>query len=252
MRAISRRLALAVLLLGCADAASAQTANDIVERSITAMGGRAAMGKLKSRVMTGTITLSTPAGDISGSIEILSAAPNKSRSLVKADLTALGAGPLVLDQRFDGSSGYTLDNLQGNRDMTGNQLDNMRNGSSFPHPFLTYKDMGTTVQLSGKEKVGERDAYVLTFDPTSGSVVRNYIDAETYLPLRSVMKINVPQIGQDVEQTTEFLDYREVDGIKMAFRVEARSTIQNVTIVATKVEHNVSVDDTLFFKPAAK
>ena len=76
-----------------------------------------------------------------------------------------------------------LDNLQGNRDITGNQLDNLRSGS-FPHPFLNYKAMGTTAQLGGKEKVGERDAYLLIFEPTSGSVVRQYIDAETYFRSR--------------------------------------------------------------------
>ena len=71
--------------------------------------------------------------------------------------------------------------------------------------------MGTAAQLNGKEKVGDREAHVLIFEPTSGSLVRHYIDAETYLPIKSVIKVDVPQIGQQVEQTTEFLDYREVE-----------------------------------------
>jgi hypothetical protein len=198
--------------------------------------------------MIGTIALSTPAGDIAGSIEILNVAPNKSRTLIKADLSALGAGQLVLDQRFDGTSGYALDTLQGNRDITGNQLDNLRNGS-FPHPFLNYKEMGVTAQVSGKERVGEREAYVVIFEPPSGSVVRQYIDAETYLPIKVVVKVDVPQLGQEVEQTTEFLDYREVDGIKLPFRLMATSAVQNYTITITKVEHNVRVDEALFSKP---
>jgi len=130
---------------------------------------------------------------------------------------------LVLDQRFDGNAGYVLDSLQGNHDITGNQLDNMRAGS-FPHPFLTYKEMGATVRLGGREKVGEREAYLLILEPPSGSVVREYIDAETYLPMKVVMKIDVPQVGREVEQTTEFLDYREVDGIKLPFRVTSTSS----------------------------
>jgi zinc protease len=249
MRIESRRLAVALLLVGWAHVVWAQTADDVVNRSLTAIGGRAALGKLKSRSMIGTIALSTPAGDIAGSIEILNAAPNKSRTLIKADLSALGAGQLVLDQRFDGTSGYALDTLQGNRDITGNQLDNLRNGS-FPHPFLNYKEMGVTAQVSGKERVGEREAYVVIFEPPSGSVVRQYIDAETYLPIKVVVKVDVPQLGQEVEQTTEFLDYREVDGIKLPFRLMATSAVQNYTITITKVEHNVRVDEALFSKPA--
>ena len=244
----SYRLAVTVLVLGCAQVALAQTADEVIARSVTAIGGRAALVKLKTRSMTGTITLSTPAGEIKGSVEILDAAPNKSRSVIKADLTALGAGPLVLDQRFDGHTGYVLDSLQGNRDITGNQLDNLRN-SAFPHSFLNYKEMGTAVRLSGKEKVGDREAYVVVFEPTSGSLVRQHIDAETYLPVKYAVKVDVPQIGQQMEQTTEFLDYREVDGIKMPFQLRATSSLQNYTITITKVEHNVAIDDALFSKP---
>jgi hypothetical protein len=249
MRVVSRRLAVALLLLGWADVVWAQTADDVVNRCLTALGGRTAFGKLKSRSTIGTITLSTPAGDITGSVEILNAAPNKSRSLIKADLSALGAGQLVLDQRFDGNSGYVMDTLQGDHDITGNQLDDLRNGS-FPHPFLNYKEMGVTAQVSGKEKVGEREAYLVIFDPTSGHVVRQYVDAETYLPIAMVVKVDVPQLGREVELMTEFLDYREVDGIKLPFRLKVTSPVQNYTITITKMEHNVRIDETLFSKPA--
>ena len=249
MRVVPRVVAAALLFAASTSVVSAQTAGEVIEKSLAALGGRAAHAKLKSRSMVGTISLATPAGDIGGTIEILGAPPNKMRTLIKADLTALGAGPMVVDQRFDGHNGYVLDSLQGNRELTGNQLDNMRNGG-FPHPFLTYKEVGTTVQLKGKEKVGDRDAFVLVFDPTSGSEVRNYIDAETYLPLKSVVTVNVPQLGQDVEQTTEFQDYREIDGVKVPFRLRSTSSVQSFTVTFTKIEHNVSVDEKLFAKPA--
>jgi hypothetical protein len=76
MRVVSTRLAVALFLLAWAPLASAQTADEVVERCLTAAGGRAALGKVKSRSMSGTIVLFTPAGDITGSVEILNAAPN--------------------------------------------------------------------------------------------------------------------------------------------------------------------------------
>lgn len=249
MRILSVAVTVALVQLVSASGAWAQTADEVIERSLKAVGGRAAHEKLKSRLMTGTITLSTPAGDISGTVEILNAAPNKARSLIKADLSSLGAGPLVLDQRFDGSTGYVLDTLQGNREITGNQLDNMRN-ASFPHPFLTYKELGIAVKLVGKEKVGDREAFVMIFDPPSGSELRQFIDAETYMPIKVVMKVDVPQLGQEIEQTTELLDFKEVDGVKVPFRMRATSNIQNYTVVIDKIEHNVTVDEKLFSKPA--
>jgi hypothetical protein len=248
MSLMSRPLVLALLFLASARPGLAQTADEVIEKTIAAVGGRAALGKLTSQSATGTITLSTPAGDISGSIEILNALPNKSRTLIKADLSALGAGQLVMDQRFDGSTGYVLDSLQGNRDITGNQLDNMRNGS-FPHPFLNYKKLGATAQLGPKEKVGDRDAYPLTLEFPSGSVVHHYIDAETYLTIRVVLKTDVPQLGREIEQTNELLDYRQVGGVKVPFQIQSTSSVQNFSIVLANVEHNARVDDTLFRKP---
>jgi hypothetical protein len=248
MRVVSS-LVLASLLLVWPHVARAQTVDQVVDRCVAALGGRAAHAKLRSRSSIGSITLTTPGGDISGSIEVLNATPNKVRTLIKADLSSFGAGQLVLDQRFDGTAGYVMDTLQGNRDITGNQLDNLRNGS-FPHPLLNYKEMGATARLGGREKIGERDAYSLSLEPPSGSVVHLYIDAETYLPVKVMVTADVPQLGRELEQTVEFLDYREVDGVKLPFQLKATSAVQNYTINVTKVEHNVRIDEALFSKPA--
>ena len=247
MRTLSRRLVLAVLVLGWAQNAVAQTADEVIEKYLTAIGGREALAKLTSRTTTGTITLSTPGGDVSGPVEIYNQAPNKSRTLIRLDLSSFGAGQMTFDQRFNGTSGYVIDTLQGNRDIAGNQLENMKN-TSFPTPFLNYKELGATAELGGKEKVGERDAYVLIFTPRSGSVARQFIDTESYLPIKTVIKIELPQVGE-VEQTTEFSDYRPVDGIKVSFSVRATSAVQTSTVAITKVEHNTKIDDTLCSKP---
>ena len=244
---IATRLAVAVVVVLSANAAWAQTADEVIEKSLAALGGRAAHAKIKTRSMAGTITLGTPAGDIPGTIEIVNALPNKTRTLIKADLTSLGAGPLVIDQRFDGKSGYALDTLQGNREITGNQLDNMRN-TGFPNAFLTYKDLGIVARLEGKEKLGEREFYVLVFEPKAGSAIRQYIDAETFIPTRFVLKVSVPQMGE-LEQTTELSDYRDVDGIKLPFKLASSSSLQSYTVELSKIEHNVPVDEKLFVKP---
>lgn len=243
---LTRILAIAALF-ATADVAAAQTVDEVVDKHLAALGGRAAVEKIKSRAMTGTITLVTPGGDVAGTIETWNQAPNKSRTLIKVDLTALGAGPLVIDQRFDGTTGYVLDSLQGNRDITGNQLDNMRN-AAFPSQLLNYKSRGVAASVT-KEKAGDRDAYVISLEPPAGSVVRHFIDAETYLPLKNVVKVDVPQLGTQVEQTTEFSDFRVVDGVKSAFRVATSSSVQRFTIDVSKVEHNVAIDESSFSKP---
>ena len=104
--------------------------------------------------MSGTITLSTPVGELTGPVEVLNQAPNKARTLIKLDLAAVGAGEMTIDQRFDGTAGIVMDSMQGNRDISGEQLDSMRN-ATFPSPFLDYKERGVTVEL-GPQREGRR------------------------------------------------------------------------------------------------
>src|SRR5215831_12508906 len=205
----SRRLLLLAVFLGCVQLAAAQTADEIIEKHLAALGGRAALNNLKSRSVKGTITVSTPGGDLTGPIEALNEVPNKSRTFIQLDLTSLGLGKVVQDQRFDGTSGYVIDTLQGNRDITGDQLEVMKN-AQFPNMLLNYKALGATVELAGKEKVGDRDAYVLIAKPKTGPSIRQYIDAESYLPIKTVMKVMVPQLGSEVEQTIEVSDFKEI------------------------------------------
>ena len=67
----------------------AQTADEIIEKHLAATGGRAALAKLSSRVATGTIALTTPVGELKGTIEVSQKKPNKTRTLIKIDATDL-------------------------------------------------------------------------------------------------------------------------------------------------------------------
>ena len=250
MRSTSARFLLAVTFLVCARMAAAQTADDIIEKSLTAQGGREALGKITSRSMKGSIVVSSPAGELPGTIEVLNQSPNKVRTLINLDLTAVGAGAITVDQRFDGTNGYAIDSMRGDSEITGDRLAGLRN-NAFPTPFLTYKDRGTKVVLAGKEKVGDKDAHVLSVTPTTGPATRLWIDADSYLPMKVSTTIDTPETGP-LEQITEFSDYRDVDGVKVPFKLTNTSAVQSFVVKVTSVEHNVKIDPTLFVKPAAK
>lgn len=230
-----------------AEVAYPQTADDIVEKHVAAMGGRAALEKVTSRVMTGIISVSTPGGGLSGSIEVYNKAPNKSRTAVKIDASQFGLGQIVQDQRFNGTSGYAIDTLNGNREITGDQLEVART-NTFPSPLLKYKDAGSKLELLGREKAGDRDAYVLRLTPKTGPSARMLIDAETYLLAKTIITVNVPQIGGDVEQTVVVSDYRDVDGVKVPYQIQSINQFQTISITATKVEQNMAIDDKMFSK----
>jgi outer membrane lipoprotein-sorting protein len=238
---------LVALVLGGAGTARAQTVDDVVNKVVAALGGREALNKITSRSTSGKISVSTAAGEIPGTVEVSNQAPNKIRTLISLDLSSLGAGALTLDRRFDGSAGYVMDSMQGNRDITGDELANMKN-ADFPTPLLRYKERGMKIELGPKEKVGEHDTQVLLIAPQAGPPSKLYVDTQTWLPARVVQTLELPEVGR-IEQTTDLSDYRVVDGVKVPFAIHTVSTAQTISISLDKVEHNVKIDTALFGKP---
>jgi outer membrane lipoprotein-sorting protein len=252
MKVALRPMVLGVLLVLAAVPALAQTADDIVDKYLAAAGGRAAFAKLTSRVATGSITLSSPVGDLNGTIEVYSKAPNKGRTLIKVDVTALGAGTVINDQRFDGTTGFVIDSLNGNREITGAQLDTLRNGA-FPTVLLDYKQRGIALALEpSKQEVAGKPAYVITVTPKAGPPARMFVDQDSFMLVRTSTTLNVPQLGSDIEQVVEFSDFRDVDGIKVPFVTRTVNQVQTVVTMLTSVKHNVEIDDSMFTKPATQ
>jgi outer membrane lipoprotein-sorting protein len=249
MRVIAKGVLLTTFVLMGA-VASAQTADEIIEKSIVASGGREALAKVTSRATSGTMTVSTPGGDITGTIEALNQAPNKLQTVITLDLSAMGAGKMTIDQRFDGTNGWATNSMQGETPVTSGQLDTWRN-AIFPSPFLDYKARGTKIELTGKEKLEDKDVYALLITPATGPTTRLWVDATTYQPVKTVTTVETAEVGT-FEQSAVMSDFREVDGLTLPFKIVGTSTIQTFTVVVTKVEHNVTVDSARFAKPAAK
>jgi hypothetical protein len=65
-----------------------------------------------------------------------------------------------------------------------------------------------------------------------------------------VITINVPQLGTDVEQNVELSDYRDVDGVKVPFRIRSVNSLQAITMTFSKVEQNTDIEAKSFSKPA--
>jgi outer membrane lipoprotein-sorting protein len=248
MKAATRWAAAAGIVLW-AGAAQAQTADEAIEKALAAMGGRAALTKLNTRVITGTMTVSTQGVDIPGTVEMSYKAPNLARSFMKLDLSAYGGQEMVIDRRCDGKTAFEINSQTGVKEITGNQLENMLN-ASFPSPFLNYKQAGSKVEVAGKEKLGEKDVIVLIFTPKAGSVSKLYFDAQTWLLVRSVGKVNLPEAGGEIEQTTDPSDYRDVDGVKLPYTLAMSNPAQSLTIRIQKVEHNKPLEDSIFGRVA--
>ena len=230
--------------------ATAQTADEIAEKVLAALGGKEALGKLTSRRAVGTITVSSGQGDLKGPIEIVNKAPNKSHSHIELDTAPLGGpGMMMIDQKFNGTTGVNQNSIQGEIEWSLNQIQNAKN-NFFPTPLLNYKARGTTLEALPKEQVGAKSYLVLRATPKEGSPVKIYVDPDTFLPARTWVKVDMASVGE-LEQTVELFDYRVVDGVKWPFRLVNTNAQQSATFTFTKIEHNVDLPDARFNKTPA-
>lgn len=229
----------------CALSATAQTpaepaltAEQIIEKSIEASGGRKAMESLTSA--WGRVAIENTIQHMHGTIEYYAKAPNKRLVVVKIE--DLGE----LRQGFDGVNGWIDMGEQGVGDMNGEQLAAFKREAVF-NPILRWREMYPKAALKGKEKVEDRDAYALEMTATDGTAETHYYDAETFLLVRQKGFRETPQGPQQI--TLDYLDYREVGGLKMPFITKQTMAAGGTISRTEEMKVNLPVDDALFTKP---
>src|SRR5258705_1113797 len=215
------------------------TADQILDKYYQALGGAAAIEKVKSRVMKGTLT--TAKGEDLG-YELTQSGPE----MVLATITSPQMG--VIERGFNGRAGWEK-STKGVRDLGSEEITYLRR-----YPDL-YTDIRLTGQFSrisvaGKPKIDGRDVYFLRATTTGGKREQLYFDAETGLLIRRRKSTTTP-VGIIPEQV-DFSDYREVDGLKVPFTVRVSAIDPNYSVVRkfTEIKLNVPVDAKQFNKPA--
>ncbi len=219
----------------------ALTAEQILDKAVEATGGKAAHAKLNSRYAKGTLELDAGGNEMKGTLEMWAKAPNKQFILTHMD--AVGD----ITNGCDGEHAWS-DNPQGSFDMTGTQLENAKRQAVFHQE--DWRQLYPKTEVTGKEKVGQREAWVVKLSPTTGNPMTQYFDAETFLLLRQNMTADTPQGSMDI--TSDFSDYRDVDGIKMPFQIKQAMPFGDMVIKLEELKHNVPIEDAKFAKPAAK
>jgi len=215
-------------------------ADEIFGKYIAAIGGQAAVDKLTSRVAKGTIA---QANGNSFQFELYQSGPDKFYLLVTTQQGTLERG-------FNGQVGWEK-TARGVREISGFELANFRAANSL-FSFINLKAQYARAPRVRKDKLNDRDVYVLDGQTTDGRRMRLYFDATTGLLLRRVT-ILTTVVGLIPDQV-DFEDYRDVDGAKFAF-VGRSATLEpgnpTSTRTFTEVKINLPVDESKFTMPAA-
>jgi hypothetical protein len=215
--------------------------DQILDKYIQALGGKAAIEKVKTQVRKGTYTAHLLP---ESPIEIYQVAPNKYFSTLK---TPKG----VVTQGFNGTAGWVADDKQA-REVGAAALAEWKGADNF-NQKLNLKARYSRMAVAGKEKVAGRDAYVIRARTAEGNrAERLYFDVETGLLVRRV-SFTETMVGPYPE-ATDYEDYREVDGVKEPFTIRKNQLegFEASTLKLTEIKHNVPVDDAKFNMPQAK
>lgn len=235
-------------LLCCAASTFAQppkpaplTAEQVLEKSIAATGGRERIEKITSTLAKGTLEIGPQ--HMHAAIELYAKAP--AQRLIVTTIEGFGE----VRQGCDGKMAWSQDPGRGLRELEGAERDAILRECAF-NAELKWRELYPKVALGGKEKVGEREAYKIVMTPASGKPVTRFFDAETFLLLRQVSRRDTAQGPLEIQ--ADMSDYRDVDGIKLPFLTKQTMPIGEVTIQLIEVKNNVALEDARFAKPAAK
>jgi hypothetical protein len=140
----------------------AQSADDVVGKSIAARGGVKRIKSIKSQRLAGRISLLS--GE-SGPILVEMKKPGMLRETVTL-------GDKSMTRISDGIAGWAFGALRTPPEplaVTAEELHNLAMTADIEGPLIDYQSKGNRIELAGKEKIGKRQAYKVVIYMKSGS-----------------------------------------------------------------------------------
>lgn len=153
-------------------------------------------------------------------------------------------------QAFDGEKGWMImpwlsPEPQG---LSGDQLAQARQQADFEGELYNFAGKGSTAELLGKVNVDGKDVFRIKLTPKNGSARDYFIDADTYLI--SKVKTSVSAQGQTIDVEQIMSDYKTIDGITMATKIESKMPVGNTSIIFDEITFDEDFDDSIFKQPA--
>lgn len=212
---------------------SAQTAEEVINKYVTAIGGADKWSKIQSL-------------KVEGQIEVQGIA-------IPFTMQAVHMKGMRVDAEFQGSKiidivtptkGWSQNPLMGKTSLeaiTEDELKTKLDELDVQDEFVNYKEKGSTVEYLGKEEEEGTSYHKLKLVSKNGNEKVYFFDLTTGLIYKE--ESTVKQQGQEIKQAVKYLDYQTLEnGIKMAFK----SDMGQMMMVTKKVTINPTIDAAIF------
>ncbi|MFN8345253.1 MAG: hypothetical protein U0X91_09620 [Spirosomataceae bacterium] len=218
---------------------SAQTADEIMTKSVEARGGADKLKALKSIKMESTT--SVMGMDLSSKSVIVN------KRGMRNDIEVMGQ---TITMAIDGNKGWMINPMQGGGDPVEMPEEQLKASMSQLDlaGMTNLKEEGTAAELLGKENLDGTEVYKVKTTSKDGTVITHYIDTKTYYTLKMAIKMKVAD--KDIDAETKMSNYKVVEGIAFPHTTEIVSPeAGTITTTIKKIEVNPMVDESIFAMP---
>jgi hypothetical protein len=236
MKNIRFSIFIAAMILGSFITATGQTADDIVQKHIAAIGGLENWQKLTSIKMMGSIN--------AGGTEIPVTVTSLQGKAQRVEFSLNGMTGYQIVTNTEGWAFNPMAGQQSPQAMTAEDVKQSQSDLDIQGPLIDYKIKGNKVTYLGKDEVEGTDCYKLKVTYPNGKEETMFIDAATYYHIRSVQKIVAN--GKEEEHTSNYGNYQKLpEGIVWPMSIDDGGG----AVAVKTVEVNKPVDESIF-KPA--
>jgi hypothetical protein len=232
MRPRSAILCLLAVAVSHPLSARAQSAGEVIERHIKAIGGKKAFEKIASTEASGSVTT---ADGQSGVFTLRAMRPN-------AFSMSLSWGDSRWRAGFNGRSAWQ-DDGDGPRTLHGEAASRVRAEASYANAQYTLPEKVRQMWVGGRDEVRGRPVIVLEAVTPDGIGRRLFFDANNYLLVKDEQQTDAGP------EARFFDDYRLVDEVMTPHRIEWQRRGGTFLLVAERVVHNSSLEERAFDIP---
>ncbi len=152
-------------------------------------------------------------------------------------------------QAYDGEKGWMIAPWLSSepQDLSGAELDQAIDQANIDGELYNYEEKGFTAELTGKEDVDGIEMFNIKLTGKEGDVKNYFIDTDEYF-VRKV-KAKVSAQGQEVEVEQIMNEYKNIDGVMMATKIESKTPMGTANIVFDEIKFGEDFDDAIFAKP---
>lgn len=241
--ALAGKLLLVALILA-SDGAVAQSVDEVIDRFVAAIGGRAAVDAIDNLVYAnGTYA----EGDFSSD-------GNATMSLARPWFKLVGdkARPDSYMEGYDGAAWEWYPDPGVVLRTTGAASAAIRHYAGVEHPLIDYRQKGSVAELLGESELDDRPVHVVRLSRRDGFTEQFYLDRETGLIIASGAAAPIHAFGAEVSQVTRIADYRAVGGMQVPHRfvsTEVPSGRELSSMQWDRIEANRALPDDWFAPP---